>query len=51
MTFKGELNEKITGDWPICIDNNEISFFFLTKDEHLEHSLMHLIGDYTERYS
>ena len=46
-----ELKNEITGDEPICIDDNEIIFFFLTKDESLEHSLMHLISDYTEGYS
>jgi len=46
-----ELKEKISGDWPVCIDDNEIIFFFLTKDESLEHSLTHLIGDYAKRYS
>ena len=46
-----ELKNEITGDEPICIDNDEIIFFFLTKDESLEHSLVHLISDYAERYS
>ncbi len=46
-----ELKEKVNGDWPVCVDDNNIIFFFLTKDESLEHSLTHLIGDYTERYS
>ena len=46
-----ELKEKITGDYPVCIDDDEIVFFFLTKDESLEHSLMHVIKDYAECYS
>ncbi len=46
-----ELTEKISGDGPICIDDNEIIFFFLTKNEALEHSLTHLIQDYAESYS
>ncbi len=46
-----ELKEKIAGDFPVCIDDNEIIFFFLTKDKSLEHSLTHLIGDYAECYS
>ncbi|MFC1860840.1 hypothetical protein ACFLYL_00975 [Chloroflexota bacterium] len=40
----------MSGDYPVCIDDNEIVFFFLTKDEVLEHSLIHLIGDYAEEY-
>lgn len=47
----GELTEKISGDEPICIDDNEIIFFFLTKNEALEHSLTHLIQEYAESYS
>jgi hypothetical protein len=46
-----ELKEKITGDYPICIDDNEVIFFFLTKDESLEHSLMHIVQEYAEGYS
>jgi hypothetical protein len=46
-----ELKEKITGDWPVCIDDDEIAFFFLTKDGSLEHELTHVIGHYAERYS
>ena len=46
-----ELRDRIMGDYPICIDDNEVAFFFLTKDEHLEHELAHVIGDYAERYS
>jgi hypothetical protein len=45
-----ELRERVGGDYPVCLDNNEVAFFFLTKDEALEHSLIHLIGEYTERY-
>ena len=45
------LKEKVTGDYPVCIDDNEIIFFFLTKDDSLEHSLTHLVGDYAESYS
>jgi len=46
-----ELKEKVAGDYPICIDDNEIAFFFLTKDKSLEHSLLHVIEDYAECYS
>ena len=46
-----ELKDKVTGGHPVCIDDNEIAFFFLTKDESLEHSLTHVIKDYTECYS
>ena len=45
-----ELKEKVAGDYPVCIDDNEIAFFFLTKDESLEHSLTHLISNYVECY-
>jgi hypothetical protein len=45
------LKEKISGDYPVCIDNDEIIFFFLTKDKSLEDSLIAVIRDYTERYS
>ncbi len=45
-----ELKEKVCGDYPICIDDNEVIFFFLTKDESLEHSLMHIIQEYAEGY-
>ncbi len=46
-----EIKETVTRDWPICIDDNEVAFFFLTKDESLEHSLTHVISDYAELYS
>ena len=46
-----ELKEKVSGDFPVRIDDGEIAFFFLTRDESLEHSLMHVIGDYAECYS
>lgn len=45
-----ELKEKITGDFPVCIDDGEIAFFFLTKDESVEHSLTHVISDYAACY-
>ena len=45
-----ELKEKITGDWPVCIDDGEIAFFFLTRDKSLEHSLTHVISDYAACY-
>ena len=48
---QAELMQKISGEEPICIDDNEIIFFFLTKSESLEHSLTHLIQDYAESYS
>lgn len=46
-----ELEEKVAGEEPISIDDNEILFFFLTKDESLEESLTHIIQDYAESYS
>jgi hypothetical protein len=46
-----ELKEKVSGDYPICIDDNEVIFFFLTKDGTLEHALIHIVGEYAERYS
>lgn len=46
-----ELKDRITGDYPICIDDGEVAFFFLTREEHVEHELTHVIGDYAERYS
>jgi len=46
-----ELKEEITGNFPICIDDNEIIFFFVTKNEYLEHSLIHLISHYAEHCS
>ena len=46
-----ELKDKIAGDYPICIDDGEIAFVFLTRDESLEHQLTHVIGDYKECYS
>ncbi len=46
-----ELKEKVSGDYPVCIYDSEIAFFFLTKNEQLEHSLNHLLGDYAKRYS
>lgn len=45
------IMERISGVEPVCIDDDEIIFFILTKDEGLEHSLVHTIGDYAERYS
>lgn len=46
-----EIKEQVVGDYPICIDDDRIAFFFLTKDEALEHSLLHIIGHYAEHYS
>ena len=46
-----ELKERVSGDYPVCIYDSEIAFFFLTKNEPLEHSLSHLISNYTKRYS
>jgi hypothetical protein len=46
-----ELKDKISGDYPVCIYDSEIAFFFLTKNESLEHELIHLIGEYSKRYS
>jgi len=46
-----ELKEKITGEYPVCIDDDEIAFFFLVKDKSLEESLIEVIGDYSECYS
>ena len=46
-----EIREKVSGDYPVCIYDIEVAFFLLTKDEYLEHSLTHVIEDYTRRYS
>ncbi len=46
-----ELKEKITSDWPICIDDGDIIFFFLTKNQTLEESLIKVIKVYMECYS
>ncbi|MFC1988526.1 hypothetical protein ACFLVJ_01670 [Chloroflexota bacterium] len=46
-----ELAELVSGEDPVCIDDDEIIFFFLTKTESLEHELTHLIQDYAESYS
>jgi hypothetical protein len=46
-----ELKEKITGDYPVCIDDDEIAFFFLVKDKSLEESLIKVVRDYSECYS
>jgi hypothetical protein len=45
-----ELKDRIGGDYPVCIYDSEVAFFFLTQNEPLEHSLTHLISDYAERY-
>ena len=37
-----------TRGFPVCIDDDEITFFFLTRNESLEPSLIHVISDYTE---
>jgi hypothetical protein len=46
-----ELEEKVAGEEPISIDDNEILFFFLTRDDSLEHELTHIIEHYAEGYS
>ena len=46
-----EIKETIIDDFPLCIDNDERIFFLLTRDSSLEHSLIHVIGDYAESYS
>lgn len=46
-----ELKERVNGNYPVCISDSEVAFFFLAKNEPLEHSLTHLISDYAERYS
>jgi hypothetical protein len=46
-----ELKERVSGDYPVCIYDSEIAFFFLTKSESLEHELIHVISDYSKRYS
>ena len=46
-----ELKEKISGDFPVCIDDGEVAFFFLTKAQSLEHELTHVVGEYAECYS
>ncbi|MFH1169328.1 MAG: hypothetical protein V1691_01405 [Chloroflexota bacterium] len=45
------IAEKISGEEPVCIDDNETIFFFLTKDEALEGSLMEVVRNYSESYS
>lgn len=45
-----ELAEKVGGEIPLSIDDNEAIFFFLTKDEELEEDLAHLLEHYTEEY-
>jgi hypothetical protein len=46
-----DLKERVSGDYPVCIYDSEVAFFFLTQNEPLEHSLTHLISDYAECYS
>ena len=46
-----ELKDKVTGDYPVCIDDNEIIFFFLTKNKSLEQRLMQVVSEYREWYS
>ena len=46
-----ELKGRISGDYPVCIDDNEAIFFFLTKEKALEDSLITVIGEYAEWYS
>jgi hypothetical protein len=46
-----EIGDKITGDSPVCIDDDKTIFFFLTKNKALEKSLIKIMGDYTELYS
>ncbi|MDP6632952.1 MAG: hypothetical protein QGI51_05565 [Dehalococcoidales bacterium] len=46
-----ELAENVTGQNPICIDDNEVIFFFLTRNDELEHSISHLIEQYAESYA
>ena len=46
-----ELAEKICGEAPICIDDDEVILFFLTRNEALEESLTHLISDYAGSYT
>ncbi len=44
-----KLNEK-AGNVPIYISDNQIAFFFLTKDKSLKESLAKIISDYRESY-
>ena len=46
-----ELKDKVMGDFPVVVFDSEIAFFFLTKNEALEHRLIEVIGEYSERYS
>lgn len=45
-----KLAQNITGQDPICIDDNEAIFFFLTRNDEMEHSLSYLIEQYAESY-
>jgi hypothetical protein len=45
-----ELKDKVSGDYPVCAYDSEIAFFFLTKNNELEHELIHIIGEYSKRY-
>ncbi|MDD4860008.1 MAG: hypothetical protein PHR56_07380 [Dehalococcoidales bacterium] len=46
-----ELSDKVTGEGPICVDNDEIVFYFLTAESALEEALTNQISEYTEDYS
>lgn len=45
-----ELAEKVCGEVPLSIDDNEAIFFFLTKDEEFEDDLAHLLEHYAKEY-
>lgn len=45
-----ELKQKVSGEFPVCIDDGEVVFFFLTKDRNTEHRLTHVVGEYAKRY-
>lgn len=40
----------LAGDLPIYIDDNEVRFFFLTKDKSIRNSLGNILSDYKKRY-
>jgi hypothetical protein len=46
-----QLKEKVSGDYPLCIYDSEIAFFFLTPNGSLKHSISQLIDDYAKRYN
>ena len=47
---RSEKLKNIAGDLPIYIDDNEVRFFFLTKDKSIRDSLRKAISDYKRSY-